>query len=444
MREDALRRDLSARLAAAQREFRIPSASAAVFERGQVLWQEAIGLADVERGEPATPAHRYRIGSITKTFTAAAVLQLRDAGLLDLGDELRRHVPEAPPGPTVRQCLAHLAGLQREPPGEVWETLVHPDRAGLLAVLEDAESVLAAGERWHYSNLVFGLLGELVERLGGRPYADHLREHVLAPLGLDETRFADDPPAAQGYFVQPYSDGVSREAHVVVPDTGAAMGQLWSTSGDLARWATFLARGDDAVLPKRTMDEMAVVQTLSDHVTWTVAWGLGLELYRRGERVLAGHGGAMPGFLACVCVDRKRETGAVLLTSSGAETPVEKLALDLACAALDALPERVELWRPDAGAPADVQPLLGRWWSEGHELVVRVRDGRLQVLAVGYPAGRDTSYLEREGDDRYRIVEGRELGELVRVVRDASGVVVRLYLATYPLTREPVVFGESR
>ncbi len=432
---------LSRRLRAAQAEQRMPSVSAAVFREGETLWAEALGLADVETGRGATPDTQYRIGSITKTFTAVCVMQLRDAGRVELDAPLREYVPEVRPGPTVRHALAHLAGLQREPAGEIWETMKMPSREDLLAGLEDVEQVLVPGERWHYSNLAFSLLGELVARRSGTPYWAYLWERVLDPLGLARTTFTETEPAARAYFVEPYSDGVRLEAHVEIPEPPAAMGQLWSTTGDLARWGAFLAAGDPAVLAKQTLDEMSLLQAMVDQKHWTLGWGLGIELLRRGDRVFAGHGGAMPGFLAFLAVSREDGIGAAVLTNASAGPSTDVLALDLAEAALDALPAEPEEWRPDGGAPAEVEPLLGRWWTEGHELVFRWRQGRLEAQLVGGPAGRDTSYLEPEGTDRWRIVDGRERGELVRAVRDESGGVEKLYMATYPLTRDPATFG---
>ena len=147
-----------------------------MFRDGGVLWRGALGSADVERGEEATPEHAYRIGSITKSFTAVCILQLRDAMVLGLDDPLRAHIPEAPVGLTVRDALSHLSGLQREPPGEIWETMTPPSREELLAGLEDAERVLRPGEAWHYSNLAFGLLGEVVARRSESGYEDALRD----------------------------------------------------------------------------------------------------------------------------------------------------------------------------------------------------------------------------------------------------------------------------
>ena len=97
-----------------QREKRLPSISAAVLRDGELIWEKAVGAADVEAGVEATPDTQYRVGSITKMFTAAAIMQLRDAGKLDLEDTLDRHVEGAAHTPTIRRMLSHASGLQRE------------------------------------------------------------------------------------------------------------------------------------------------------------------------------------------------------------------------------------------------------------------------------------------------------------------------------------------
>jgi hypothetical protein len=178
-----------------------------------------------------------------------------------------------------------------------------------------------------------------------------------------------------------------------------------------------------------------------DEAAWSLGWGLGLKLFRRGERVYVGHDGAMPGFLAAVCVHRPERTGAAVLCNTGAGARPEQLSLDLAEAVLAESERAPEPWRPDDGAPGDVAPLLGRWWSEGHELVLSWQGGRLRLELVDGAAGRNVSWLTREKDDRWRIVEGRELGELLRVARDDAGEPVKLYVATYPLTRAPAAFA---
>src|SRR5262245_15707975 len=144
---EQLTKDLARKLRQAQAE-RLPSVSAAVVHEGEVIWAEAVGLANEEDGVAATPEHQYRIGSVTKTFTAVAILQLRDEGKLDLDDRLEQHIPVVRHGtPTIRRMLAHLSGLQREPHGDVWESLESPSIEQILADLEHTEQVLDPQQR---------------------------------------------------------------------------------------------------------------------------------------------------------------------------------------------------------------------------------------------------------------------------------------------------------
>ena len=432
---EALRAELDRLATTAQAEERQPSLSACVFRDGVPVWTHAAGLADVAAAVEASPETQYRIGSITKTFTAVLVMQLRDAGELSLDDPLTTHIPESPHAPTIRRLLSHTSGIQREPPGEIWESMQPPTREELVAQLGDAEQVLPPGFSWHYSNLAFALLGEVVARHRGRDWFEVLEERVLRPLGLQDTAL-DATRAARGYFVEPFSDAVRVEPDVEGHGT-ASIGHLWSTARDLAGWGAFLARPDAAVLAPATVDEMALVETMVDQQRWTLGWGLGLELYRIGERVFVGHGGAMPGFLAGLVVAREERIGAAVLTNSGAGPKPEALALALADAAAAAWPVPPEPWQPGEAPPTEAAELLGPWWTEGSELVLRWRAGRLEAVLVAGVPGRNVSTFELEGDGVYRCVEGRERGELLRVIRNASGAIEKLYFATYPVRREP-------
>jgi CubicO group peptidase (beta-lactamase class C family) len=433
--------ELSRLVREAQSEQRIPSISAAAVGTGELVWQEALGLADVDGEVEATPNTQYRIGSITKTFTAAAVMQLRDAGELDLDDPLSEHVPGAAHGqPTLRRMLTHLSGLQREMPGYVWETLEFPDRDGLVSGLADAEQVLRPGTRWHYSNLAFALLGEVVARRSGLEYEQYVRERLLEPLGLERTTFEQTQSAANAYFVEPYADVVRPEQNMI-KGAFAAAGSLWSTTADLCRWGTFLVEGAEGVLARETVEEMRRFHSLADLEEWKLGWGLGVALMREDDRILVGHGGAMPGFLAGLAVSPKERSGAVVLVNSGAGVKIEELLRKLAVKAAEAYPPEPERWRAGEAVAAELEPLLGRWWSEGNEVVIRVRDGRLELRDATAAPSLPPSVFERDGDDRFRGVSGPEEGELLEVVRDQSGQVTKLYWATYPLTRTPQIFG---
>ena len=144
---------------------------------------------------------QLRIGSVTKTFTAVLVMQCRDEGLLELDDPISRHLPVQAHGDlTVGRLLSHLSGLQREPFGDVWDTMQAPDVDTLLGQLDRAERVLPAGRRFHYSNLAIALLGHLAGRLRGGTWEEVLRERILDPLGLDDTAVTPSRPAV-GYQV---------------------------------------------------------------------------------------------------------------------------------------------------------------------------------------------------------------------------------------------------
>jgi CubicO group peptidase (beta-lactamase class C family) len=438
---DPLVAELSRLVREAQANERIPSISAAAVGNGEVVWQEALGLASVDPEEPATSDTQYRVGSITKTFTALAVMQLRDAGELSLDDRLEQHLPEAHHGAlTLRRMLAHMSGLQREMPGYVWETLEFPDRAGLVSGLVDAERVLAPGARWHYSNLAFALLGEVVARRSGFEYEDYVRERLLKPLELDRTSFDPAAPTASAYFVEPYTDRVRPEQNAI-KGAFAAAGSLWSTTGDLARWGMALIEGAEGVLRRETVEEMRAFQSMADLEEWKLGWGLGLMLLREGDRIFVGHSGAMPGFLAGLAVSPKERSGAVVLVNSGAGVKIEELTRKLAVAAADAYPPEPEPWRPVDGVPRELEPLLGRWWSEGTEFVIRYRSGKLEARAAEAPATAPPAVFEPEGADRFRGVSGPEQGEPLEVVRGSDGAVEKLYWATYPMTRTPQSFS---
>ena len=424
----------------AQRSGRLPSISSAVFRGTEVEWSDAIGLADVEQGVQATPETQYACASITKTFTAVSILQLRDAGKLDLEDPLSRHLPDAAHGtPTLRRLLSHASGLQREPTGAVWETLEFPGEQELLEHLGQAEQVLPPSTAWHYSNLAYALLGHVVTRVSGQQFHDYVRERLFGPVGLEQTTWGPGGTAALPYFVEPYSDAVRREPVLELGGKGGESG-LYSTAGDLARWGSFLCDPDESVLKASSATEMHDLQIMAEP-DWTLGWGLGIELWRRGERVFGGHTGGFPGFVSILVYSRRDRIGAVVLTNSGSWDSLSKTGIDLAEAALEELPSVLEPWVPDEAPPAEIEPLLGRWWSEGSETIFGWRDGQLEARLAGAPAERAPSVFEPEGRDRYRVVSGRERGEVLTLVRDGDGAVVRLYWATYPFAREPETFG---
>lgn len=425
-----------------QHDERVPAVSAAVVRPDRPGWTLAVG--ESSPGTDSQPDTQFRIGSITKTFTATLVMQLRDEGRLDLDDRLDRHLDVPAQGDlTIRTMLSHTSGLQREPYGDIWDELSWPSTAQLHADLARVERVLAPARRWHYSNLAYALLGDVVARLRNAPWAQVLQERLLDPLGLARTSPTPQPPAAQGYLVDAYSDH-ARPEPAWEQGSLAAAGMLWSTATDLARWISLLADPDPAVLASTTVDEMCQPVTVLDPLDWQVGWGLGLILANRsGRTVHTGHDGAMPGFLCGAYVDREKKVAAAVLGSSGTAAETCSLPTRLIEASLAADPRDVEPWRIGEPAPPELAGVLGPWWSEGTEFVFSWHDGHLNARAREAPADKPPAVFDPAGADTYRVSSGRETGELLRLSRDEHGAVTRMHWATYPVTRSQETFGPS-
>ncbi|MDX6467860.1 MAG: hypothetical protein QOI27_2900 [Gaiellaceae bacterium] len=428
---DTLAAELERLVRREQRDQRLPSIAAAVLRDGENVWETAVG------GD-ATPDTQYRLGSITKTFTAAAIMQLRDAGKLGLEDALDKHVDAAAHAPTLRRLLSHTSGLQRETHDDAWLKARFADVPELLETLGEAEQVLPPGARFHYSNLAFALLGVVVERVSGMSYAQYVQEKLLAPVGLTRTSFDPMQPAATGYVVLPYVEGVWEQAPV---QTGAwiAAGQMWGTVRDLCTWAAFLAEPDESVLSRASVEEMRTVQTIDEHVRWSSGYGLGLGLLRDGDRILVGHGGSMPGFIAGVYVSPVDKVGVAVLTNTSSAA-LGELAKKLDAATIEHWPVPPEPWTVQEPPPEDVVPLLGIWFMEADPVTLRWKDGKLDARFPGDLDWKPSAVLVRESDDRWRVESGWEQGEALRIERNEDGSIRRLVLAGYPVTREPTLW----
>lgn len=396
---------------------RLPSVVGATVHEGRPTWT---GLA----GDGGAVDAQYRIGSITKTLTAVLVMQCRDDGLLGLDDLVGQHLPECGyPAATLRQLLGHASGMQAEPVGSWWERSPGGGIAQLLVANDTSGQVLSPGSAFHYSNLGFAFLGEIVSRLRGRRWSDLVTERLLEPLGMVRTTYQPVGDHALGSSVAHFAGTLSREPHT---DTGAMApaGQLWSTLDDLARWLDFLATGHPHVLAAETLDEMSTPAPFDDY-------GLGLRRLACGERILIGHTGSMPGFLASAFVDRATRAGVLALSNATTGLSTDQVALDLITGAE---PWTGERWSPSGVVPERVAELLGLWFwgNTAHEL--RWTNQLLELRTLSPAELADKFVVE---PDRIRGVEGYLLGETLVPERDAQGQVSAWECATFRFTRTP-------
>ncbi|GHD38736.1 serine hydrolase domain-containing protein [Streptomyces galbus] len=429
------RRALMHRIAVAQAEGRTPSLVATVVRDGRAVWHGARTSVD---GHGPDENVQYRIGSITKTFTAVLVLRLRHEGLLDLDDPLEKHLPGTGVGEaTVAQLLSHTGGLAAETPEPWWERTPGSLRPGLAEVLGDRPLRHPAGRRHHYSNPGYAVLGALVERVRGASWEEVLRREVLDPLGLHRTGLRPEAPHAGGWAVHPWADVMQPEP---VEEYGpmAPAGQLWSTTGDLARFAAFLMRGDDRVLGADTLREMRVPAAPAEAADLAEgsAYGLGLQVLHRDGRLLVGHSGSVPGFLANLTIALDDDVAAVVLTNCTSGPAVSQVAADLVRIVAEAEPRIPAPWRPLREVDREVLELAGQWYWGTAAFALRVTADGLVSLGPLSGAGRRSRFRPL-GDGTWTGLEGYFAGEPLRVVRRADASVDHLDVGSFVFTREP-------
>lgn len=404
----------------AQAEGRLTSVVGAVFDRYGAVWAGGAGQAPGLDGQ-------YRIGSITKTLTAVLVMQARDEGRLELSDPLSAHLGDVGYGEvTVREALAHTSGMQSEPRGPWWERTRGGDFATLASVNDGAGRVAGPGEWFHYSNLGYGLLGEVVARRLGAPWRTLVAERLLQPLEMRATSYLPRPGAQPGWSVDHFT-GI--RVHEPLTDTRAMApaGQLWSTLGDLVTWGQVLAGAHPGIVAPSTLAEM------QQPVTPDYGLGLMLGLHPGGR--LVGHNGSMPGFLAALHVDPDSGIGAAVLTNATTGVNPRDLAVSLIEGDPDAADDRPAPWRPTVVLPGEVHGVPGVWFWGNTAYDVRWHNDGLELRAMA-----------RGGvvTDRFELVAGALLGvlgyhrgETLHVVRRPDGSILNLECATFVYTRTP-------
>ena len=339
-------------------------ATAVVSPAGLEFFQGA-GVADRTRGTPITEDTVFRVGSISKTFTAIAIMQLRDRGLIDLDDAASRHLRAFRLAParswfapvTIRQLLTHTSGI-----GELRNvTDVIRPTIGLATPADRPSPSLAAyyrgrlrvevepGTKWAHANHGFSVLGQLVEDVSGEPFGCYMRRHVFGPLGLESTDFVrTDAIAGQlatGYTLRRHGLKKVKDRDIVVQ----AAVSLFATTADMARYAAALLGGGRLPLKPESLSEMFQPQYQPD----PRLPGLGLAFWRNevGSHRTVGHGGGWPGFISAMVLAPDDGVAVLSFTNSGTVAPdrvADALLRDLLGARADAprldVPERPEVW----------------------------------------------------------------------------------------------------
>ncbi|HNQ24207.1 MAG TPA: serine hydrolase [Phycisphaerae bacterium] len=405
----------------------------------QLVWSKGYGYADVARQVPATDQTLYRVASITKLFTATAVMQLVERGKLSLEDPVQKYLKWfTPPEPAaadpvlVWHLLTHTGGLQREIPGMDWdklevETPAEVEAAAALTPLKFPPQV-----RQKYSNYAFMVAGQLVEQVAGVPYREYVEARIFQPLGMSGTRVLNgdetDPQLAVPYGRR-CADGL-RPIEPQMPGSALqSVGGIATSVRDLARFASLqFCTGDDytgPVLTGRSLREMHRPRWLAPD--WGRGQGIGWFLLRRDRTILLAHEGGLPGFRSALLINPVQKVAVIVLSNSDEANvgAIGEGALGVVTGPIEKAAQPAE---PPVAADADLARFEGlyrnRW---GEHLRVAIVGGKLCVLAIeadDIQAG--TTTLERLGPTTFRthvgeLRMGGDVEDVVEFAVDAEG-----------------------
>jgi CubicO group peptidase (beta-lactamase class C family) len=392
-----------------------PGAAAIVVKDGEVVLRKGYGLANLELGVPMSPEHVFEIGSVTKQFTAAAVLMLEEQGKLKLEDDVRKYLPDYPTHGetiTVEHLLTHTSGIPSYTGMPEWLPRVREDMKveDMLALFKDKPLEFKPGEQWRYNNSAYFLLGVVIERASGKSYEQFVEEEIFQKLGMSHSRYGHQeeliPKRAAGYM----KDGNDfRNANYLSLTQPYAAGSLMSTVDDLVLWDRALS--GETLLRKASLDRMFTPAKLTSGRSTRYAYGVSVGEIG-GKRVLE-HGGGIFGYLSFLLRVPEEKLVVAILSNNDSASP-DDLALRIAAKALGKpLEERQAMKLDDAAL-------------EGYIGVYRFDDGATRTITrdgsklFSQRSGRDKIEIFASARDEFYFADG---GANLRFRRDAQGKV---------------------
>lgn len=426
----------------AQKDYdKLPGITAVVVDDQDVMWSGAFGLANVEENIDAEESSICSICSISKLFTAVAIMKLYDEGKLRLDDvvsdvlpqyKLDQQYPESGPI-TIRSLLTHSSGLPREAAYPYWTgpDFPFPSKKQIDAKLKDQETLYPASTYFQYSNLALTLLGEIVEEIAGIPYDEYIQQNILEPLKLSSTR-TEMPEQLYGKELAIGYSSLKRDgtrdkvnffqANGITPAAGFSSNVL-----DLARFASWQFRLRDStiteILKPATLKFMQQV-----HYTdpgWNTTWGLGFSVYKGSNgNTWVSHGGSCPGYRSGLQLDLKNKRAFSVMINANGTNP-SKYARGIG-----AIMDKVKSSKDDDESTdkKDLQDYIGYYnpmpWRS--EVYISAWGDTLVALSLPSenPANSMTFYKHIEGDTFRRIRDDDELGEAIVFERNDDGNII--------------------
>jgi D-alanyl-D-alanine carboxypeptidase len=299
-------------------QHRIPGLTLKIIRDGKVIKTAAYGLANVELNVPARPETVFEIGSITKQFTAAAILMLAQDGKLSVDDKISKHLkdtPEAWANVTIRHLLSHTSGIKSYTGLNGFQIWRHLTQEQFIQVIGKEPMEFQPGDSWKYCNTGFNLLGYIIENVSGKSYWDFMRERVFQPLGMQATTrrlySLIIPNRASGYE-QTNQVWMNRDTDLTEVFSAGAIA---STAGDLAKWS--VALDGDRLLNAASKAQIWTPVKLNDGKTRKYGFGWNVDALEGHKNI--GHGGSTSGFSASIQRFPDDHLAIIILTNTDEE-----------------------------------------------------------------------------------------------------------------------------
>jgi CubicO group peptidase (beta-lactamase class C family) len=381
---DAAAAQIDALIAAAYKPDR-PGAAAIVVKDGRTVLRKGYGLADLELRVPVEPDMIFRIGSVTKQFTATAILLLAERGKLAIEDPITKFLPDYPTRGetiTIEHLLTHTSGIKSYTGMPAWRPLMMKDLsvAEMIEVFKNEPADFKPGTRWLYNNSGYFLLGAIIERISGQTYEQFIEKEIFAPIGMTHSFYGNNaeiiPRRVPGYEKRA---GAYVNASYLSMTQPYAAGSLISSVDDLALWDAALSSGK--VLTAASMRRMFTPYALANGASSGYAYGWGIENY--DGHLVTSHGGGINGFV-CSVVRFPDDHVYVAVLSNNASDDGNPGDLARRAAA-------IALGRPVTDPPATtldvpaLDALTGTYQAEGVPRRVVTREGNRLFMIGGGP-----------------------------------------------------------
>lgn len=386
---------------------------------GQPIISKGYGMANIELGVPNTPQSVFRLGSITKQFTAMAIMMLQERGKLSVSDPICKYLSDCPPAwqaVTVKHLLSHTSGVPNYTAfPEFAKTAVLPtSSAEMISQLKGKPLEFAPGEKFAYSNSGYFLLGSIIERVSGKTYSDFLQENIFTPLGMKQTGY-DSPTRiiknrAAGYAKQSGEVVNASYMDMTIP---FAAGALYSTTGDLLLWDQALYT--DKLVSRKLLDEMFTPYK------GDAGYGYGWNIGKRFDRQVIAHGGGIYGF-ATQITRFPADRVTVIVLSNVQSAPAGKIANDLAAIVFGAAYEIPKERKEIALEPKLLEKYVGQYQVAPNLVItISLDNGKL----FGQIAGQSKFAISPESET---VFFSRDVNAQFTFLRDAQGQITGLTL----------------